>query len=160
MKMKTIIGSAFIACTLFFASCGPKDADINKNVAENVQSVTPGISTDVKDGVATLSGQVKDEATRTAAEDAAKKASGVKSVVNNITVVVPEPVVTISPDNALQTGINDVMKDFPGATAVATNGEILVTGTLSAEKWKRLKISLDALNPKKVDAVTLKITNP
>ncbi|MES2328754.1 MAG: BON domain-containing protein [Bacteroidota bacterium] len=158
--MKKIGSGVLIACTLFFASCAPKDAEINKNVAENVQPVASGISTDVKDGVATLSGQVKDEATRTAAEDAAKKATGVKSVVNNITVVVPEPVVTLSPDDALQKGLNDIMKDYPGATAVVTNGEILVTGTLSAEKWKRLKMSLDALNPKKVDAVTLKIINP
>ena len=45
--------------------------------------------TDVKDGVVTLSGQVKDEAAKSSAETTAKGVKGVKSVINNLTVAPP-----------------------------------------------------------------------
>lgn len=159
MNIQKIVGSTAVVFTLFFASCGPKDTDINVTVTENVRTAAPGVSADVKDGVVTLSGQVSDEATRMAAEDAAKKASGVKSVVNNITVMAPAaPTVEITPSGALQQGVNDAIKDFPEVTAtVNTDGEIIVNGELAADKWKRLKASLDALNPKKVNAVSVTI---
>jgi hyperosmotically inducible protein len=159
MNIKKIVGSAAVVFTLFLAACGPKDADISVSVTQNVQAAAPGVSSDVKDGVVTLSGQVSDEATRMAAEDAAKKAKGVKSVVNNITVMAPAaPTVEITPNGALQQGVNDAVKDFPEVTAtVNADSEVVVTGEISSDKWKRLKMALDALNPKKVNADGLKI---
>ena len=158
MIIKKILGSTAVVFALFLGSCQPKDSDISVSVTENVRAATPEATVQVNEGVATLSGQVKDEATRMAAEDAAKKTKGVKSVINNITVMVPsEPTVTISTNDALQQGVNDAIKDFPGVTATVRDGEIIVNGELAKDRWKRLKMSLDALNPKKVNAVTLKI---
>jgi hyperosmotically inducible protein len=159
MSLKKIMGCLTAASILFFVSCQPEDTDINVSVTENIRSAAPGVSADVKDGVVTLTGQVNDESSRMAAEDAAKKTKGVKSVVNNITVATaPPPTVTVSPTDSLQRGVNDAIKDFPGVTAtVNADGEIVVTGEISSDKWKRLKMSLDGLNPKKVNAEALKI---
>ncbi len=156
MNIKKIIGSTAVVLTLFLASCGPKDTDINADVTANVHATAPNVSSSVADGVVTLSGQVNDEATRMAAEDAAKKSKGVKSVVNNITIAAPSPSVVIAPSGALQQGVVDATKDFPEVTAVVNaDGEIVVSGTVSSDKWKRLKMALDALNPKRVNADVL-----
>ncbi|MES2372110.1 MAG: BON domain-containing protein [Bacteroidota bacterium] len=158
--MKKIISSALIVSVLFFASCsGPKDPEINQSVTTDVQAVTPGITTDVKDGVVTLTGQVKDETTRTAAEDAAKKVSGVKSVVNNITVVAPtpEPVVTLSTDATLQNAVNDLIKEYPDVTGKVTDGEIVINGEITKAGWAKLKPALEALNPRRLNSEILHI---
>jgi hyperosmotically inducible protein len=157
--MKKIISSALIVTVLFFASCGPKDTDINQNVTTDVQAVTPGVSTDVKDGVVTLTGQVKDETARTAAEDAAKKVSGVKSVVNNITLAPPppEPVITLSTDETLQNAVNELIREYPDVTAKVTDGEIVVNGEITKAGWAKLKPALEALNPRRLNSEILHI---
>jgi hyperosmotically inducible protein len=160
INMKKIISSALIVSVLFFASCAPKDADINKNVATDVQLVTPGVTTDVKDGVVTLTGDVKDETARTAAEDAARKVSGVKSVVNSITIALPpqhEPIVTLSTDETLQNAANELIREYPDVTAKVTDGEIVVNGEITKAGWAKLKPALEALNPKKLNSEILHI---
>ena len=59
--------------------------------------------------------------------------------------------VEVNTDDALQRGVADATKDFPGVNAAVNNGEITVTGNISRSDWMRLKPSLDALNPKKVN---------
>ena len=158
MNLKKLIGSGAVIISLFMISCQPSNSDVTVTVSKNVQASAPGASADVKDGVVILTGQVKDEASRMAAEDAAKKTAGVKSVVNNIIVMAaPEPTVTITPDAALQQGVNDAIKDYPEVTATVNDGEIILNGQIAEEKWKRLKMSLDGLNPKKVNAVSIQI---
>jgi hyperosmotically inducible protein len=152
---KSLIVLLFSAGVLA-VSCGPKDADIDKQVTENIQSSAPGANVDVADGVVTLSGTVADESERAAAETAAKGTKGVKSVVNNLTVATP-PVVTASPDDLLRNGVTDAIKDFPTAQATVLDGEITVAGELTSAQWRRLKESLDALAPKKVTTTDLKI---
>jgi osmotically-inducible protein OsmY len=59
--------------------------------------------------------------------------------------------VEVSADATLQQGVTDATKDFPGVNATVNNGEITVTGNIKRADWQRLKPSLDALNPKKVN---------
>jgi hypothetical protein len=68
----------------------------------------------------------------------------------------PAPVQT-APTDSLTTGVNTIMKDYPGVTATVKDGVITVTGESTAAKWKMLKMALDALHPKKVDASGLKV---
>ena len=49
---------------LFVSSCKPGDAKIAENAKEKVSSVSPAVTVDVKDGVATLGGEVADESTK------------------------------------------------------------------------------------------------
>jgi hyperosmotically inducible protein len=161
MNSKQFFGAAAFAVAIFFSSCGPQDQDMTVTVTKSVQATAPNVNANVSDGVVTLTGTVADESTRMAAEDAAKKISGVKSVVNNIAVApaVTPPVTspaTIAPSGALQQGVIDATKDYPEVTATVNDqGEIVVTGQVTANRWKRLKMALDALNPKRVNADSL-----
>jgi hypothetical protein len=137
----------------------PKDADIQANVTTALQA-TPGVSADVKDGVVTLSGTVSSDADKAAAEAAAAAAKDVKSVTNNITVTPPPPPsepVAVTADDSLKTAVAGIVKDFPGIQADVKEGVIIITGEQKAARWKTLKMALDALKPKKVDASGLKV---
>ena len=162
MTIKKALSIATIVGVSMFAACKgkPNDAELQTKVAAAV--TTPGITSSVKDGVVTLSGTVTAEADKTAAETAAKGVEGVASVTDNV--MVAAPAVTPVPaapaptaDDALTTGVKDATKDFPGITATVKDGVISVTGDITAAKWKTLKMSLDGLKPKKVDASGLKV---
>ena len=144
----------FLSATL--SSCGVKDSTIQEKIAEAAKA-TPELSTvtsDVKDGVVTLSGEVKDDAAKTASEAAIKAIKGVKSVVNNITVTPPPPpppAVVINPDDALIKGVTDATKDFPSVKAAVQDGVITLTGEIKRSSLPKLLQSLNSLKPKKVD---------
>ena len=57
----------------------------------------------------------------------------------------------ISPDGALETGLKDATKDYPGVTATVKDGEVTLTGTIEKDKVATLLQSVNALNPKKVN---------
>jgi len=160
MKLKLLSTLILSMGILFMVSCKgkPKDADIQAAVTTALQS-TPGVSADVKDGVVTLSGAVATEADKDAAAAAAKVTQGVKSVVNNVTVTPPPPppAPEVTADDALKTSVAAIVKDFPGIQADVKDGVITITGEQKADRWKKLKMALDALKPKKVDASGLKV---
>lgn len=64
----------------------------------------------------------------------------------------------IASDAALEKGVQDATKDYPGVTATVVNGEVILGGSIEREKWIKLKQSIDALNPKKtnIDNLTIK----
>ncbi|SKC94858.1 BON domain-containing protein [Chitinophaga ginsengisegetis] len=162
MKLKHLTTVILSVGLLFMISCKskPKDADIQAAVTTALQS-SPGVSADVKDGVVTLSGSVASQADKDAAEAAVKLNQGVKSVVNNVTVAPPPPPppapVEVTADDALKTAVAGIVKDFPGIQADVKDGVIIITGEQKADRWKKLKMALDALKPKKVDASGLKV---
>jgi hypothetical protein len=162
MKLKHLTTVILSVGLLFMISCKskPKDADIQAAITTALQS-SPGVSADVKDGVVTLSGSVASQADKDAAEAAVKLNQGVKSVVNNVTVAPPPPPppapVEVTADDALKTAVAGIVKDFPGIQADVKEGVIIITGEQKADRWKKLKIALDALKPKKVDASGLKV---
>lgn len=141
MKLSKVTLAAAIALSVAFASCKAKDADIQKAVqAKEAAAVTVAVT----DGVATLTGEVADEAAKTAAYDVASKEKGVKSVVNNITVTPPAPVtpppasVTTALDAATQQKVTDGLKDIKGVTATFTADKAVLVGEVT--KADRLKI--------------------
>lgn len=152
-----------IVSTVSFVSCSPKDADIQKAVEAKITAMpemVKGATVEVKDGVATLSGECKDEMCKAECEKAAKEVKGVKSVVSNFTIMAPEPPaapVVITADDPLSKGVADATKDFPGVTATVNDGVVSVTGDISKANWKKLKMALDGLHPKKVDGAALTI---
>ncbi len=137
----------------------PKDADLKASVESALQAnpQTTGLVVDVKDGVATISGQVADPAAQAAVASTASGIKGVKSVNNNVTLAPPPAPVEITADDPLSAGVRDATKDFPGVTASVNAGVISVTGSIAAADWKRLKQALDGLKPKRVDASGLKV---
>ena len=127
-----------------------KDAEAKAKI----EAAAPGVTAEVKDGVATLSGELATDAARTAAEDAAKKVDGVKSVSNNTTVTpppaAPAPVV-INPDEALITAANAAVKDYTGVTAAVKDGVVTLTGDIKKADLPKLMQAVNAIKPKKVE---------
>ena len=161
MKFQKLIPSLLIAGAIMttIPSCGPKDADIKTKV-ESAVATTPGVSVSVNDGVVTLNGTVSSEQDKANAESAVKNLNqkGVKNVVNNI--IVDAPVTTTiatAPTDALTQGVIDATKDFPTVTTRVEDGVIYVTGEVSKDRVQTLKMSLDQLNPKKVDMTGLTV---
>ena len=68
-----------------------------------------------------------------------------------------ETPVVISPDESLQQGARDAVKDYPGVDATVDNGVITLSGTISRDRLTPLMQSLQALNPKRVNN-QLKVT--
>jgi hyperosmotically inducible protein len=138
-----------------------KDADV-KTAVEAAIATNPdlnGLMVDVKDGIATVTGEVKDAVAQAAVQTSISAVKGVKSVQNNVTIAAPPPPapVEITADDPLTSAVKDATKDFPGVTATVKDGVISVSGELKSDAWKKLKMALDGLKPKKVDASGLKI---
>ena len=150
----------FALVSVTVISCKPKikDTDIESKIQAN--TALSSIVASVKDGVVTLSGEVKDDAEKAMVETTVKAIEGVKQVVNNCTIAPPPPPPAppvITADDPLTKGITDALKDFPKVKATAADGVITVTGETTKAEWKKIKMALDALHPKKVIANELKI---
>jgi len=142
--------------TVMLSSCGVKDSTISEAITEQA-TTTPelkDISITVKDGVVTLSGVCKDEAAKTACENAVKNIKGVKSVVNNCTIAPPPPApapVVIAQDDPLTKGVKDAIKDYPTVKASVKDGVVTLTGDIRRKDLTRLMTSLHTLKPKKIE---------
>lgn len=162
MKKLTGILVAIIICSsLQYCKSKEKDPTIKEavEVALAANSDFSGLRADVKDGVATITGEVKDESTKMAVTPAVSAVKGVKSVQNNTTVAAPAPVsapVVISADDPLTKGVADALKDHPTVKATVSNGVITVTGEATSANRVKIKQALDALHPKKTDLSGLK----
>jgi hypothetical protein len=150
--------TVMITTSMLLSSCGPNDADIQKVVTEKINA-TPelsGVTATVKDGVVTLTGEVKDDSAKALAETTVKPVKGVKSVVNNASVAPPPPApvtapVEIAADDALTKAVADAIKDFHGVTAAVKDGVVTLTGEIKKTDLPKLMQAVMASKPKKVD---------
>jgi osmotically-inducible protein OsmY len=143
------LGSA-VGITIVLAACGPKDADIKADVDKTISGVQ-GVTVDVAKGVATITGQFADSATKTSTEAAVKGVKGVKEVVDNATVTPPPPPVVISPDDSLKTNLTTALKDYPSLNVDVKDGVVTLTGTIKRADLPKAMQAITALKPKKID---------
>lgn len=123
-----------------------KDTDIQANI-ESVLNADPDMKRTmviVKDGVATISGECKDEACRARCEDAVRKVEGVKSVINNCTVA-PPAVVNPPVSDALSQAVADAVKDYPTVSTQLNDGVLTLTGEIKRADLQKLMMSLNSL---------------
>lgn len=151
-RISRILCGLLLIGVMAMTGCKPKDADIEKNVITALGAY-PGVQVRVEDGVATLSGEVADEATRSAAETAAKGVKGVKSVTSNITVTPPPAPVTINPDTTLQETANAAISglNLTNVQASVQDGVITLTGQIKKADLQPLIQKLNELKPKRVE---------
>ena len=141
---------------MWISSCKEKDskiqADVEQTLKENADMT--GLSATVKDGVVTLTGECKNDASKSSIESAIGKIKGVKQVVNNCTVA-PTPTVAapvvITEDDALVKAVNDATKDYPGVKATVNGGVITLTGDIKKTDLQKLMMTLNGLKPKKIE---------
>lgn len=155
MKILKLLPALVLVAGLSFTGCKPKDADIKASVEKSLQSdpSTAGVMVMVDEGVATLSGEVADEATRAAAESRAKAVKGVKTVQNNTTATPAQATapVEIAADDPIAAGVRDATKDFPTVNATVTGGVITLTGEIKKSQLPTLMQSLNTLKAKKIE---------
>ena len=157
MKILKVLPALALVAAISFTSCKPKDADIKASVEKSLKEdpSTAGVLVMVNEGVATLSGEVKDDASKTASAAKATAVKGVKSVVNNTTVpapmvVTPAPVI-ITADDPLMASVRDATKDFPTVNATVVDGVITLTGTIAKASLSKLMMGISGLHPKKIE---------
>jgi hyperosmotically inducible periplasmic protein len=133
--MKKFLLVLSIAATLAFSACkGTSDADLQKLAAEKTKDVA-GVTVAVKDGVATLTGEVADAAAKAKAE-AAAKVEGVKLVDSKLTVKpTPAPIVATTDPN-LKGNIEKALqaKGFKDVTVDVTTTPATLRGTVAKGK--------------------------
>jgi osmotically-inducible protein OsmY len=138
------------ALSISFSSCIGKKSDAEiKTAIETALKADPmsaGTTVMFENGVATISGECKDEACRNHCEELVKKVDGVKEVKNNCLVVkteskVPEqmPVsVTTVIDDATQQIVKDGLKDIKGVSVEFSGDKAILSGEVTKED--RMKI--------------------
>ncbi|MCW5956525.1 MAG: BON domain-containing protein [Pyrinomonadaceae bacterium] len=143
-----------LAAALFMIGCGKSDADLTKAVNDKfaAEKIT-GVTVAVKDGVATLTGEVTDITVKNKAEAAAKSVEGIKSVdgagLKTKPLPTPEPP---SPDKMLEGTINENLKkkNITGVTVAVKDGEVTLTGTVDKAKVAEIMMVANEAKPKKV----------
>jgi hyperosmotically inducible periplasmic protein len=144
MKLTKLLMTVAVLATLTFVSCKPKDADIKASIetALKADPMMTGTTVDVKDGVATISGECKDDACKAMCEKTVAGIKGVKSVSNNCTVAPPPPPppasVTTTLDAATMQKVKDGLKDLKGITLDFAGDKAVLAGEVT--KADRMKI--------------------
>jgi osmotically-inducible protein OsmY len=129
-----------LAIAVMAAACGKSDADLTKAVTDKLKAdgVT-GVTATVKDGVATLTGEVENITVKTKAVTSAKAVEGIKSVDGAAVKTKPLPVATpAASDPALTGKITENLKKAgcTGANVAVVNGVVTVLGEVPAAKFR------------------------
>jgi hypothetical protein len=151
--MKTVMNKLKLIMIIPFfmlQSCGGNDKDIKADLATKAeeQKDFAGVNFTVSNHVVTLSGNCPTLKSKSSVETTTKGIYGVKQVVNNIQVA---PVV-IGTDQLLKKGIDSILKEYPGITAVTKDSIVYLQGKVPDEKVVKLKDAINTLKPKAVDA--------
>lgn len=158
MKKWTLYFATLLLLAVAFQSCKskPKDADLSKAATEAVAKLSdlgPAPMISVKDGVATLTGEVKDDAAKAAFATAVAGIAGIKDVKNELTVApAPAPApVEITADDPLNKAVGDLLKDYGTVKAEVKDGVVTLTGDIKRSELQKLIIALNTLKPKKIE---------
>lgn len=160
MKLNRLFSSLLLASALLVLAPAckkkPTDAELKASVETAVASM-PGLMVDVKDGVATISGQVADDAAKATAEAAAKAVAGIASVTNSLSVAPPPPPVVINPDQMLIDGVKTALAGFASVKADVKDGVVTLTGDIKKTDLAAVMAAVNGLKPKKVvNQITVK----
>ncbi|MFB9109364.1 BON domain-containing protein [Flavobacterium gyeonganense] len=153
MKFKSIALGIILGLVLL--ACTPKDADIQKEINEKLAD-TPEVQVTIHEGVATIVGTCEDDAFKKNIERSVKAIKGVKSVVNNCQIPVPneEPAaaaVIINSDADLDKSVGKVIKSYDGVSATVVGGVVTLSGEIKRSQLQPLIQSIQELKPQKVD---------
>lgn len=147
MKKTIAMATLALAISLGSVSCKKEvnDAELQSQ-ATTIVSSNPNASVEVKEGTAHVTGTFADEASRDQMLASLKAIPGIKDVMDMSTIAAPVLVETVSAgDPAVQQKVQDAVKDFPSVEVQMVNGELTLTGNVSPEQARKIKMSVDAL---------------
>lgn len=151
-KLMSLLTLVFLLGFFFTACDNVKDSDLEKQATE-VLATNPDASdvmVTVMDKVATLSGSVPDDASKSYVESSVQGVKGIKSVINNLMVVPPAPDYT-QINATLSAALPDALKDHPTVQAEVRDGVIVLTGQVKEKDLPILMEKMNALNPEGVE---------
>lgn len=131
------------------------DAEVQSN-AQQLLASNPeldNVLVTVENQVATLTGTVADDATKSYAESTVAGVENVKSVVNQIEVVPPAPDYTAL-DESINAALADLLKEYNKVTATVKDGVIQLKGEIKKSEQSGLLEKLNALNPIQIEDST------
>ena len=153
--MKKTMAMAVLALAISFGSiaCKKKVSDAElQTQATTVVTSNPNASVEVKEGTAHLSGTFADQAAKDNMIASLKAIPGVKDVMDMATIAAPIVVETVSAvDPMVQQKVTDAVKDFPSVNVEVVNGELTLTGNVSPEQARKIKMSVDGVKAGKVN---------
>lgn len=163
MKTFRLLSTMLLATTLLlsFTACdNVNDADIQNDAQEllNANPDLAGVVVSVQDRVATLTGIVKDEATKSYAETTVSGVRNVRSVINQLEVVPPAPDYT-ELDAQINAELANALEGYETVSATVNNGVITLTGDVSDNDLPGLMERLNALQPVEIVNNTNTSTN-
>jgi hyperosmotically inducible periplasmic protein len=145
MKITKFALMAAVMLAVGFTSCKPKDSDVQASIVKALAADAGAANTkvEVKDGVATITGECKDEPCKANCEKMVAGIKGVKSVVNSCTVTpavaAPASLTTSSLDAATQQKVKDGLKDMAGLAIQGFSGKgVIINGSTNADGKKKL----------------------
>lgn len=152
MKKTIAMAALALAISMGSISCKKKisDADLQTQ-ATTVVTSNPNASVEIKDGQAHLSGTFASQEEKDQMIASLKAIPGIKDVHDMSTVEAPVVVTTEAVDPANVQKVSDALKDFPSVKSEVVNGELTLTGNVSPEQARKIKMSVDALKVGKVN---------
>lgn len=151
-QLKKILWAFALMGTLSFSLTSCKNEPKDSDLVTKAKSVIPeGVTIDVKKGVATLTGEYKDNDAKQSTENAVKAIPGIKSVEDNATVKSESGDVVVSVDSVLKSKVNDILKGYTGVTADINDGVVTLNGELNRSELPRLMQAINTLQPKKIE---------
>jgi osmotically-inducible protein OsmY len=156
MRRKVVIGVGCLLLAAYAMACskGPDDATITSGVKAKIAADSPALANAVTvttaEGVVTLTGAVDSDAIKAKVEQDAKSVTGVKSVVNSLTV---KPPITFSDDAPIKNAVmaNLAANKITGITVDVVNGEVTLRGTIERAKLQDAMKAANDAKPKKVN---------
>lgn len=151
MKTFRLLSTMLLASALIlsFSACNTVSDEQIQNDAQELLNANPdlaGVVVSVQDRVATLTGIVKDEATKSYAETTVSGVRNVQSVINQLEVVPPAPDYT-DLDAQINAGLAEALEGHQTVTATVNNGVITLTGDVNENDLPTLMERLNALQP-------------
>lgn len=118
-----VLGTSITSCKQ--VSDADLQAQIQQALATNPDAAN--VSVTVTDKVATLTGTVKDDATKAAIDSIVGTVKNIKSVVNNVEVVPPAPDYS-ELDKAIEATLPEILATYPNLTANVKDGVVTIEG--------------------------------
>jgi hypothetical protein len=153
-RMKTILVCLCLALALTLMGCGKSDADLTTAVNDKLKADNvSGVTVEVKDGVATLKGEVADQAALDKVK--ALKVDGVKEIKFTDVKVKPAsvPQMASGNDNEVKTKIEENWKKAgcTGASVTVKDGTATGIGTVPKGKLASCVQAANEAKPGKFD---------
>lgn len=137
MKVK-VFTILTLAIALFLSACGKSDADLQKAATDKLAAdKVTGVTVAVKDGVATLTGEVADITVKNKAAASVKAVEGIKSVTDSTTTKPLPPPPPPPADPMLKGKLDEALKKAgcTGITIATKDGTVTATGTVPDAKY-------------------------